>query len=207
MDLKDEAISADRTHKHELLARNELLIDVINHLRHDWMNDIQVLYGYLRLNKHDKLIEFMETIKQKAARESMISKLGVTELIVYLYTFRVQCPLIELEVELEQDFQLNELAVDAEQVATLVVAVLDCFKRRTYETGFVEPHHLQLEWNVEEDALALCFDFRGQCDQAALEQELNIAIASAYEHMLVQLESEFESQWTALTLRIPFILK
>ncbi|MDF2670164.1 MAG: hypothetical protein K0R67_2470 [Paenibacillus sp.] len=207
MDLKDEAISADRTHKHELLARDELLIDVINHLRHDWMNDIQVLYGYLRLNKHDKLMAFMETIKQKAARESMISKLGVTELIVYLYSFRVQCPQIELEVELEQDFQLKELPVEAEQVAELVIAILDCFKTLTYESDCGETYHLQLEWNVEEAALTLRFDFRGESDQDTLQRQIAARVAAVNEHMLVQMETEFESQWATLTIRVPFISK
>src|SRR5690606_26969277 len=82
MDLKEDIISADQTHKRELQARDELLINVINHLRHDWMNDIQVLYGYLRLNKQDKCLDYMEIIKQKAAQESLISRLGVTELVV-----------------------------------------------------------------------------------------------------------------------------
>jgi stage 0 sporulation protein B (sporulation initiation phosphotransferase) len=205
MDLKEEALSADRTHLRELQAKDELLIDVVNHLRHDWMNDIQVLYGYLRLKKYDKMTRFMETIKQKAARESLISKLGVTELIVYLQTFRVRCPMIQLEVELEPDFNLKELSVNAERVADLTIAVLDCFQAHTYESANGESHYLQMEWIIEDEQLALCFDFRGTYHQAALEQALSEHIA--YSGMAVSLrsESEFESQWVTLTIYIPVV--
>lgn len=205
MDLKEQALSADRTHQLELQAKDELLIDVVSHLRHDWMNDIQVLYGYLRLNKYDKMIAFMETIKQKAARESLISKLGVTELIVYLQTFRVRCPMIQLEVELEPDFNLKELPINAERVAGLTIAVLDCFQAHTYESAIGESHYLQMEWISGEELLALCFDFRGTYHQAALEQALKVQIAYAGMAVPFRSESEFESQWMTLTIFIPVI--
>src|SRR6478736_3577198 len=32
----------------------------LNHHRHDWMNDLQVLYGYLRLGKLDKSVQCVE---------------------------------------------------------------------------------------------------------------------------------------------------
>lgn len=205
MDLEEETNSVDHTHQRELQAKDELLMDVVNYLRHDWMNDIQVLYGYLRMNKVDKMIEFMETIKQKAARESLIAKLGVTELIVYLQTFRVRCPMIQLEVEVEPGLQLQELPVDAGWVANLTIALLDCFQRHTYESMNGELHNLQLEWLTQEQELMLIFDFRGYYDQAALQQSISERIALAGTNSEIRSESEFESQWATLTLAIPLV--
>lgn len=60
------------------------VLELMNHQRHDWMNDLQLVYGYVRLKKFDKLPECVETIKERMAEESRIAKLGVPELVMFL---------------------------------------------------------------------------------------------------------------------------
>ncbi|MDP4095653.1 Spo0B domain-containing protein [Paenibacillus sp. P96] len=55
----------------------------LNHHRHDWMNDLQVLYGYIRMGKYDKSAECVERIKERAAQDSKLSKLGIPALIFF----------------------------------------------------------------------------------------------------------------------------
>ncbi|WDH97852.1 Spo0B domain-containing protein [Paenibacillus urinalis] len=76
-------------------------ISVLNHHRHDWMNDLQVLYGYIRLGKNDKSIQTVERIKERMTEESKISKLGVPSLIFYLQSYRISGSLVVLSVEVE----------------------------------------------------------------------------------------------------------
>lgn len=45
-------------------------IHLMNHQRHDWMNDLQLLYGYVRLKKYDKLPDCVETIKEEWRRKA-----------------------------------------------------------------------------------------------------------------------------------------
>ncbi|MFD2880227.1 Spo0B domain-containing protein [Paenibacillus rhizoplanae] len=56
----------------------------LNHHRHDWMNDLQVLYGYIQLGKPDKSVQCVERIKERIALDSRIAKLGVPSLVFYL---------------------------------------------------------------------------------------------------------------------------
>src|SRR5690606_8892232 len=74
----------------------EDLLDVMNHYRHDWMNDLQVLFGYIQLNKADKLKAYVENLSDKLYRESLVSKLGVSELVAYLLLFRSKSRKLEI---------------------------------------------------------------------------------------------------------------
>ena len=88
---------------------HQKLIQVINRLRHDWMNDTQILFGYIQLKKFDNLQPYMEKIKMTMQQESNLSKLGIPSLIAFLLLFRVQSKSLELEVELDQEINLGQL--------------------------------------------------------------------------------------------------
>ncbi|WP_151736493.1 Spo0B domain-containing protein [Paenibacillus tengchongensis] len=80
----------------------------LNHHRHDWMNDLQVLYGYIRLGKPDKSLEFVERIKERIALDSRISKLGIPSLVFYLQSYRTLRTNLELDVQVEEGLQLQD---------------------------------------------------------------------------------------------------
>lgn len=62
-------------------------IRMLNHHRHDWMNELQILYGYIQLGKLDKSVACVERIKERMALESKISKLGIPSLVfIYIHT-------------------------------------------------------------------------------------------------------------------------
>lgn len=80
----------------------------LNHHRHDWMNDLQVLYGYIQLNKPDKSVQCVERIKERIALDSRIAKLGIPSLVFYLQSFRTFSSSLELEVQVEEGLQLED---------------------------------------------------------------------------------------------------
>jgi hypothetical protein len=94
---------------------NLRLIHLFNHYRHDWMNEIQLVYGYVKLKKYDKLEALMETIRTKVQHESHISKLGVPELVVYLFSSQAGEKELKLDVEMKQEIHLNELQIAGEE--------------------------------------------------------------------------------------------
>ncbi|WP_127587996.1 Spo0B domain-containing protein [Paenibacillus koleovorans] len=207
MNRKEQAISESDCRR-ELQAKDELLVDLVSHMRHDWMNDIQVLHGYLRLNKHDKLLAFMDTIRQKAARDSLITKLGVTELVVYLLTFRLKCPTIELEVELEPEFALLALPVQTKAVAGLAMTVLECIKAHANESRDGGLHHVQMEWTrgeEDEEELTLIFDLNGDFDMQPLEHAIEQVCDEAGREMPVLQASEYGERWASVTIHFPYI--
>ncbi len=103
------------------------LLRLFNHYRHDWMNDIQILMGYVQLKKYDKLLPLMEKIKEKVRQESYVSKLGIPSLIVHLLTFQAEVKELRLEMALEEEIHLQEL-VEPQEAADAVIAMLALFR-------------------------------------------------------------------------------
>ncbi|OKP76367.1 hypothetical protein A3842_18075 [Paenibacillus sp. P3E] len=94
----------------------------LNHHRHDWMNDLQVLYGYIQLGKPDKSLECVGRIKERIALDSRIAKLGIPSLVFYLQSFRTFRSSLELEVLVEEGLQLEDkLSADTGEELTQVI--------------------------------------------------------------------------------------
>jgi stage 0 sporulation protein B (sporulation initiation phosphotransferase) len=108
---------------------NLRLIHLFNHYRHDWMNEIQLLYGYVKLKKYDKLEALMENIKTKVQHESYISKLGIPELVVYIFSSQTGEKELKLEVEMDQEIHLNELPVAGKIFSRLLMDIINAFKK------------------------------------------------------------------------------
>lgn len=99
----------------------------LGHHRHDWMNDLQILYGYIALGKHDKLLQCVERIKDRMAEESKISKLGVPSLVYYLQSFREMNKSVQLEIHIEDDLCLGEI-LNEQAAQDLTHAIMDTIR-------------------------------------------------------------------------------
>jgi hypothetical protein len=182
-------------------SRNELL-QTVGHLRHDWMNDIQVLSGYIQLKKYDYLLPYVEKIRAKMQNESSLAKLGVPSLIAYILTFRTECKEFELEVELPADIALNQLPIDVRTVESVVRQVTSGFRRHAQDY-LDEPNVLGIEMAEEEEGLLLDFVYRGQYDEEALRTELDNELPAA--HPGIDIEAcELERGHAALAVRLPY---
>lgn len=53
----------------------DLIKETLKQKRHDYMNDIQLVYGYLMMNKNEKAIEKIENIIKKNKVEGQLSKI------------------------------------------------------------------------------------------------------------------------------------
>ncbi len=138
-------------------------LDVINHQRHDWMNELQLLYGYVRLKKFDKLPDCVETIKERMADESRISKLGSPELVVYLLKNRVSGLMMPLEVHLSETVELSRLALGTsqDQITELIERAVQVYRFAPKANGqAVAP--LKLSISVEDNRLWIDFDYQGK---------------------------------------------
>ncbi|GAB2672863.1 Spo0B domain-containing protein [Paenibacillus thermoaerophilus] len=101
-----------------------LMAEWSQHVRHDRLNDIQVLLGYIRLGKPDRLAGYIDAMKRELERESRLAKLGVPELVVFLLT----CPMRwrHLKVDLQTgepgrgDVRLDRLPETGRRVTRIV---------------------------------------------------------------------------------------
>lgn len=136
-------------------------IKTLNHHRHDWMNDLQVVYGYIRLKKLDKTIEYVEKISERMAMESSISKLGVPSLISYIQSFRTISNSLELQVKINGDIHLNEITAEADQIAETLIHTINAY-RFAVKTSYGNAAVLTLELTLNDDALYAAFYYQGE---------------------------------------------
>ncbi|TNJ67663.1 hypothetical protein FE784_04585 [Paenibacillus hemerocallicola] len=183
--------------------QEELFMQTINHLRHDWMNDIQVLYGYLKLKKYDKMHDYMEILKDKMFRESGISKLGIPSLIVYLQSFRVRCRSIRLDVELDPELHLAALPVDAQTVTDTITAVIEAIVSHADMPADGEPGKLLLRLCVREQVLAIGFEYNGSYDGSGLERELGGLLSPSREGQRFEGEATYDEDGAVIDIYMP----
>ncbi|ANS75492.1 hypothetical protein AWM70_13545 [Paenibacillus yonginensis] len=100
------------------------------HYRHDWMNDLQILYGYIKLGKHDKLLGSLDRIKERMAAESHISRLGIPSLVFYLQSFREMNNSVQLEVAIQEGLELGPLLgrQEAEEWSETVIETIRAYQ-------------------------------------------------------------------------------
>ncbi|WP_138752390.1 Spo0B domain-containing protein [Paenibacillus sinopodophylli] len=136
-------------------------IRTLNHHRHDWMNDLQVVFGYITLKKLDKAAEYVEKISERMAVESSISKLGVPSLICYIQSFRTISNSLELRLVINGDIHLNELTADADQIAETLIHTINAY-RFAAKPGYGNAAVLTLELSLDEDMLNATFYYDGE---------------------------------------------
>ncbi|MCJ8013781.1 Spo0B domain-containing protein [Paenibacillus sp. KQZ6P-2] len=112
-----------------LRSFEETAIRTLNHHRHDWMNDLQILYGYIQLGKIDKAVQCVDRIKERMNQESKISKLGIPSLVFYLQSFRTSNSNLELEIAVDQHMQLEKLSPqDGAELAAVIMQTIRAYQ-------------------------------------------------------------------------------
>lgn len=143
------------------------LIQVVNHHRHDWMNDLQVLLGYIQLNKQDKLRGYLDKLLDKLYRESLVSKLGNERLIAYLITFRAKNRSLALTVHPERDINLKLLGEYGDCAAESIVSIVEAYSVAA-RFGNGDSNELLLSMDFIDDGksgnceLVIAFEYTGE---------------------------------------------
>ncbi|WP_229692228.1 Spo0B domain-containing protein [Paenibacillus radicis (ex Gao et al. 2016)] len=158
-------------------------IRTLNHHRHDWMNDLQVLYGYIRMQKLDRTADYVEKIKDRMVAESNIAKLGVPSLVSYIQSFRTITNSLQLQVKNEQNIQLNEWPDGGQPIADTLIKLISAY-RLAVKTGYGDAAVLTIELTRNEDGvLYASFYYAGEING---EQHLADQIKKQLEGALLQ---------------------
>lgn len=152
----DKKLAAEQLHK-TIKSNQKMSITTMNHYRHDWMNQLQVLFGYISLGKKEKCIEYVEKIKGRMFVESQIAKLEEPGLVSYLQAFRIFPAHFELEVKFVSECK-NEHYID-DQISELIIAILNLYRRHAVANA------------RQENVLTLTFDTSHHCKVHFLYKE------------------------------------
>ncbi|OAB38951.1 hypothetical protein PMSD_03165 [Paenibacillus macquariensis subsp. defensor] len=175
-------------------------INTLNHHRHDWMNDLQILYGYIQLGKHDKTIDCVGRIKERIYLEGKLSKLGIPSLVFYLQSFRTIGSNVELEVNIADDLHLSG-RMKQDDIENWVSAIVEAI--RAYQYGELTPlgetRKLTLSFYEENGDAVAYFEGEGShVDPEVLQQQIhNVGRSSS-----IKAEQVYSSQ-ASFQLRVP----
>lgn len=149
----------------------EDLIAVVNRHRHDWMNDLQVLFGYIQMNKQDRIKEYIARLSDKLTRESLVAKLSDPDLVAYLYRFRAVCDRLWLEVVPSGEIDLTKLGRTGARAAGWMPAVIDAFAAAAVAEE-AETNRLTVRLDRDGGRLTVCFAFAGAFQSGPLHAAL-----------------------------------
>jgi sensor histidine kinase regulating citrate/malate metabolism len=139
---------------------HKTFIRTLSRHRHDWLNDLQILYGYLKLNKPDKAANVVDRIRERMESDSRISQLGHPELSVYLLSFRTVCDHVRLDVRISEAFALDHLDHGAGPFASGLISLINLVRTRAVPSGARE-NVLQLNMSQTDGTLRLEVIFEG----------------------------------------------
>lgn len=142
------------------------LIEVINHQRHDWLNHIQVLLGYLKLQKYDLCEEYMYRVIKEANRDTLVARLAHPSLVAYLLSFNALHKEVVLDVEIPAPFSL----LDRPDLGDCIFHVVETYRRHAQAN--TEPNTLLLTLTYDGEHLHGVADYAGRLDAAGMKQTL-----------------------------------
>ncbi|WP_245203540.1 Spo0B domain-containing protein [Ammoniphilus resinae] len=137
----------------------------MSHQRHDWLNHLQVLLGYLKLQRYDFCEEYIKKVTDIANKESQISHLGYQPLVMYLLTFNALHKELTLEVELPGALSLTEFPVeDQERIYTLITGIIEIYRSYALDNQG-DPNVFVLHIQMLEESLYISSEYEGNLDE------------------------------------------
>jgi hypothetical protein len=76
--------------------------------RHDWMNQLQVMMGYVALQKTDQLKQYLTRLSQRMIHERNLTELRYTPFLLFLLTLSVRYPKWEWELDVPEKLQFTK---------------------------------------------------------------------------------------------------
>ncbi|RAP77875.1 Spo0B domain-containing protein [Paenibacillus montanisoli] len=162
-------VHTERTEQEARMARavaamQQASIRTLNHHRHDWMNDLQVIFGYIRMGKTDKTIQYVEQIRERMLAESKIAKLGIPSLVQFIQSFRTVSHSLIIDVDIDGDVNLAEMPLDGELAAESIVGIINAY-RFAVRPGVGDADRLVIRISRDEHKLSVSFHCEGQISE------------------------------------------
>ena len=131
-------------------------IEFLRHVRHDWLNKIQLVKGNLDLNKTDRVKEIINEIIMESKQEAKLSNLDIPEFATQILVSNWENYYFQVEYEV-----LAEVKCQRVEDTTLANWTMKFFQvLNQYVKPFAE-NHLFLSIDSKIDGIRLVFDFSG----------------------------------------------
>ena len=175
------------------MNQKQELIEYLKQYRHDWLNHIQIIKGYLALDKLDQAQKFLDQVIINAHYESKISQLGDIDLSYFLLTYNWKQDKVLLEVEIEQeDIEICTIGKDYPYLLLWLQELTQLVEENCQEQ---QENRLSILFECTSSKISLTTEFIGKWDtnkgRIALERFQNI-IEGAHGSLRIGIHNESE---------------
>ncbi len=139
------------------------VLEALRHARHDWMNDIQLVKGYLSLNKIDEAVRAADHIIVKAVQESKLCNLGMPGMAEMFITFNWEQHSFLLEFEIDDELVVPK--VDDEKAVQFFSRLFSVLDQHIEEYS---GQYLYAHFSEKEGRLSARIEWTGEVKDRAL---------------------------------------
>lgn len=133
------------------------VLEVLRHSRHDWLNRIQLIKGYLATGQKERLEETMTKIIADSLNEAKISSLQIPQFAEFIITYNWKPRTIVLDYEVLGD------PCSLENLDEIMTDWIESFLNKLESWVHIyEENFLSLTIEINNDAVCFFFDFRGK---------------------------------------------
>lgn len=143
----------------------------LRHQRHDWLNHLQVLLGYMKLQRYDLCEEYIKRVTESTNNDSRIAGLGIPSLVIYLLTYNSLHKNMKIEVEVPELTDLSVLSkAKQKQIHQLVTGIIDIYRTHSLDNEGL-PNSLVLMLQKLDEKLYISIEYEGhiQADECLRE--------------------------------------
>lgn len=135
---------------------------ILSRYRHDWMNEFQLIIGYVRLKKYDRIEEFLQKVIHRAREESKLSLLGDTSLILYLVGFNALHTELELKATVEPPSTGDGVHISP-PIASYLIQIIESYRTHAIHND-LERNLLNFKMSWDSHRRLVCFTYQGELD-------------------------------------------
>lgn len=111
--------------------KDEEVVDLLRHYRHDWMNELQVIMGYAQMGKIEKVQQKIEQSVENARLERELQSMSLPRTVLWLTRFKWRFDNYQLIIKLD----LSEpLTVDDRQLSEQLEIIMALFNTYSMKT-------------------------------------------------------------------------
>jgi len=140
-------------------------VELLRHVRHDWLNKLQLIKGNLDLNKIDRTKEIISEIVIEAQNESKLSNLNLPYLTLLLITHNWEQHSFQIEFEVINDLKCKDI-----EDIHLTNWISEFFLEMNKAIKAFAENHLSLTIEPQEQGIRFFFDFCGTIEDRGLIQ-------------------------------------
>lgn len=152
-------------------SRDDMLLAIIDHHRHDWLNDLQLLFGYIQLKKYDRLEGFLEKLKEKIEAERLLAHIAIPSLAIDLLYFIQKHHKFQLTVHMTEDHPLYHLPQFCEKIRQAMLGTLHLYERIA-KTAYESLNELVVNTRIDDTGLSLFFVYTGVYKGKLVDEEM-----------------------------------